>query len=139
MNPRQRYKGWYTHRRWYLYHTTRKKRERNAIAVGLSFATDRPIASRTLARDERQRTDDVERRGGASGRDGDGGGGARETTRRRGGIEGDARERGGKTRAVIGVGLWRARGGESDDARSSEGDARDGIGDDERARVRDWG
>jgi hypothetical protein len=64
--------------------------------------------------------------------------------RRRGGIEGDARERGGKTRAVIGVGLWRARGVESDDARSSEGDARDGIGgggrgDDERARVRDRG
>jgi len=80
---------------------TRKKRERHA--------TDRPIASRTLDRDrdrdERQRTDDVERRGGASGRDGDGGGGARETTRWRGGLEGDARERGGKTGAVIGVGL----------------------------------
>ena len=99
MNPRQRYNMLYTQTVVFVPHyvkETRKKRTRDR---------DRPIASRTLdrarGRDERQRTDDVERRGGASGRDG----GARETTRWRGGIEGDARERGGKTGAVIGVGL----------------------------------
>lgn len=103
VNPRQRYNMLYTQTVVFVPHyvkETRKKRTRDR---------DRPIASRTLdrarGRDERQRTDDVERRGGASGRDGDGGGGARETTRRRGGLEGDARERGGKTGAVIGVGL----------------------------------
>ena len=63
-------------------------------------------------------------------------------TRWRGGIEGDARERGGKDgRGDRRRSLKGERGGESDDARSSEGDARDGIGDGARARacVRDRG
>ena len=110
MNPRHRYNMLYTQTVVCVPHyvkETRKKRTRDR---------DRPIASRTLdrarGRDERQRTDDVERRGGASGRDGDGGGGARETTRRRGGLEGDARERGGKTgRGDRRRSLTRERGG----------------------------
>jgi hypothetical protein len=110
VNPRHRYNMWYTQTVVCVPHyvkETRKKRTRDR---------DRPIASRTLdrarGRDERQRTDDVERRGGASGRDGDGGGGARETTRRRGGLEGDARERGGKTgRGDRRRSLTRERGG----------------------------